>query len=231
MRAKDKTISSQCWFSSLSPFSYSIDSGTFWVIYRWVIYGCLYIEAAGKLILYPVLCSFMIVNSLIIQKFRFCIMSWLVSNQVKPSPFWNSKLTFLSFKCLVIANQKLFAFSLLCLMWAENPFNSTDIFVLVYNLLFLKQWTPAIQWFGNVKLNRNNSDYRDQSYWLIFQKFHPDPDMLTIKKAKNKQQKRNWFLKWGVLLVSNCKLNKNMLFLLYFHLFILSLASIIYTYK
>ena len=143
----------------------------------------------------PCLCSSMSVNSLIIQKFRFCIMSRLVSNQAKPSPFWNSKQTFLFLKCLVIANQKLFAFRLLCLMWVENPFNSTDIFVLVYNLFFPKQWTPVIQWVGNVKLSRNNSDCRDQSYWLIFQKFHPDTDMLTVKNDQKQTTKKKLLFK------------------------------------
>lgn len=154
------------------------------------IYMSQYILAAGNLILCPISCSFLIVNNLIIQKFSFYIKSWLELNKAKPSTFWNSKQISLSLKCLVTANQKLFAFSLLCLMWVENPFNSTDIFVLVYNLLFLKQWTPVIKWVGNVRLSRNNSDYRDQSCWLIFQKFHPDTDMLTFENNQKQTTKK-----------------------------------------
>lgn len=201
MRAKDKTLSRHYWFSSLSPFSYSLyPLATFSVK---CIHESVYI-GSRKTDLCPILCSFLIVINLIIQRFGFCIMSWLELNQAKPSPFWNSKQIFFSLKCLVIVNQKLFAFGRLCLMWVENPFSSTDIFVLLYNLLFLKQWTPVIKWTGNVRLSRNNSDYRDQSYWLIFQKFHPDTVMLTIENNQKQTVKKNpLFLKWGLCLFLN----------------------------
>lgn len=91
MRAKDKTLSRHYWFSFLSPFSHSLyPLATFSVI---CIHESVYI-GSRKTDLCPILCSFLIVINLIIQRFGFCIMSWLELNQAKPSPFWNSKQFF-----------------------------------------------------------------------------------------------------------------------------------------